>query len=125
MGTMFTLSRHGSFAVESPRRDSQCGNIGTDVLTYRVTVRGVEADLNASGWLLDNNDVPRYFQSRWHSVDVFPSCERLARTACLDLADLIRSNGGNAAYIAVSVSGIPGSEITCEWTRERDERGNA
>lgn len=121
---LITLQREGQFTVNwTHSHNKQCGNVGQQILQYRVVVKGRLNKLGPNGWLMDNNDIPHYFEKRYKSVANFHSCEKIAAIACRELSQIVRSHESELESIAVSVSGIQGSLITCEW-RASDETRN-
>jgi hypothetical protein len=87
-------------------------------MTYHVTVKGREIDC-PQGWLLDNNDVPAYFQETYRRVREFKSCEFIASRAVDAFRRKCQEYRARPSYIRVAVSGIEHSEIACEWHSRR------
>jgi hypothetical protein len=111
-----TLRRKGQFAVTwTESNETQCGALGTQVLSYVVTIVGNEKCLDRQGFLIDNNVVDEYFKERYKKVARFESCERIAMTAC----DELRQRLGKAPIdlIEVSVSGSTQAQLTARWER--------
>ena len=113
-----TLRRSGSVVVGARLIRSQCGYHGERLLTYDVTVSGREIDC-PRGWLLDNNDIPRYFEETYSEVREFKSCEAVASRAVDDFIALTAVYKARPTYNRVAVSGIKDSEISCEWVSRR------
>lgn len=113
-----TLRRTGSVVVGAKLYRAQCGYHGERLLTYDVTVKGREIDC-PRGWLLDNNDIPRYFEETYGNVREFKSCEEVASRAVDAFMKIAASYKATPTYIRVGVSGIKDSEIACEWTSRR------
>jgi len=116
---VLTLRRSGSVVVGARLIRAQCGYHGERLLTYDVTVSGREIDC-PRGWLLDNNDIPRYFEETYGDVREFKSCEAVASRAVDDFITIMtESYKARPVYVRVAVSGIKDSEISCEWHSRR------
>lgn len=115
---VITIRRAGSFEVGWTTHKAQCGYYGERHMTYSVEVRGKETDC-PRGWLLDNNDIPAYFDGAYSKVRVFQSCESIASRAVDAFRVLCRKYDAKPSYIRVAVSGIEHSEIACEWQSRR------
>lgn len=109
------IRRSGAFVVEwSGNSKAQCGYHGEKQLTFDVTIAGREVDC-PQGWLVDNNDVPAYFENTYKRVRTFESCERIASKAVDAFREKCAEYGAVPNYIRVAVSGIENSEIAVEW----------
>lgn len=112
---IITIKRKGSFPVGwTHSHDHQCGQKGTSILHFKVEIQAKHIDLNPNGWIIDNNDIVRYFEEKYKHVKDFLSCEHISMQACRDLYQIIRDGGARARHIAVSTTGISGSWITAE-----------
>lgn len=120
-----SLEREGTFSVHHTRSNrNQCGNRGMTVLHYRVTIEGRPEDLNANGYLLDNNTIPNYFAGKYRNIPNFRSCEEIARQSVKDLCSAVSKEGGHCRRISVSIQAIPGSWISADHS-QGGERVNA
>lgn len=115
MALAITLKRTGVFSVHAEDYSGQCGRLGQTVVRYNVIVRGNK--LNPQGWLLDNTDIPSYFETTFRNVQRFPSCEEMAQTACKDLCAMAEKGGAFPDYVRVGITVIEDSEISAEWRR--------
>ena len=111
-----TIEREGTFAVRwTHSHAKQCGSYGSNVFHFRVAIKGSAARMNKNGWFIDNNDIPAYFKRVYGRVRDFVSCENVVRNACRDFAAFCGKQGSHPEKITVSIQGIAGSWITCEW----------
>lgn len=111
-----TLKTHGSWRVEHEHEaHDRCGPKGvTRQLDYTVTARGAPASLDDQGFLLDWQEVRRYFVETFSSVGHFPSCEQIAIRAVRDIAAMLH---GRCAGIEVTVGFHGGAaELTAQWS---------
>lgn len=113
---VLTLRRSGSFEVGWRTHKAQCGRYGERTMTYDVIIRGLETQC-PKGWLLDNNDIPHYFETRYKRIREFRSCEAIASQAVDDFRRICSRYKSKPFYVRVAVSGIKNSEIACEWER--------
>lgn len=111
---VLTIKRSGSFEVGWTHHKAQCGYYGERHMTYSVEIRGRETDC-PGGWLVDNNDIPAYFETTYRKVRVFQSCESIASRAVDSFRAKCKEYATTPFYIRVAVSGIEHSEIACEW----------
>ena len=110
-----TIRRSGAFVVDwAGNSKAQCGYHGEKQLTFDVTIAGREVDC-PQGWLVDNNDIPHYFENTYKRVSVFRSCEEIASRAVDAFRAQCAVYGAVPNYVRVAVSGIENSEIAVEW----------
>lgn len=110
-----TIEREGSFPVGwKHSHDHQCGEYGTSILHFRVKIEGSTEHLNKKGWIIDNNEITNYFETKYADVYDFQSCEHISAQACRDLEKIVKAGGSHVNLITVSTSGIPRSWITAE-----------
>ena len=112
------IRRRGTFEVGWKAHKTQCGLYGEHIMTYDVVIRGREIDC-PRGWLLDNNDIPGYFETTYKSIREFRTCEYVALSALDAFRVKCRSYSSTPNYIRVAVSGITDSEIAAEWSTRR------
>jgi len=94
---------------------NQCGSVGERRIRYHVAIVGNPSNLNPKGFVLDNNEVQRYFDEKYSKVEGdLPSCELMAMEACEDLA----SRSGCPVRVEVTVGGNPEAGLTAFWTPE-------
>lgn len=118
-----SLNREGSFHVNCVGDDStQCGIRGsTRTLFYKVFIRGREDCLTPEGFIIDNNDVQKYFEETYQHCDVetFPSCETMACRAVRSFHGMFGQGqlaNVKVNHIRVSISGNPQAvNPTAEW----------
>lgn len=111
-----TLKRKGQFAVTwTHTNETQCGSLGTQVLSYAVTIVGNARCLDSNGFLIDNNVVDEYFKEKYRSIGKFESCERIAMVACDDLR--ARLKGKPIESIEVTIAGSSLAQLTARWDR--------
>jgi hypothetical protein len=114
-----TIRRSGTFAVTwSGSNASQCGALGTQVLTYAVVIVGHEQHLTPEGFIIDNNDIHQYFVRTYQNVGDFESCERIAARACRDFRQMFGKGAladVKVSRIEVTISGSPTAGLTAEW----------
>lgn len=111
-----TLDTHGSWRVEheSDGHD-RCGPKGvTRELDYRVKVSGAPALLDDQGFLIDWQDIRRYFIQKFTRLGHFPSCEQIAVHAVRDIAtDMLK---GRCSAVEVTIGFHGGAaELTAKW----------
>lgn len=112
---LIRIARTGSFAVGwRHSHDHQCGNVGTNVLGFDVVIEADGDDLNPSGYIIDNLEIPRYFDTTYSAVKDFVSCETIAKRAVRDLHTLCVAEGARPSLVRVGVSGIEHSMISAE-----------
>lgn len=116
----YEITRTGTFEVGWHDHASQCGTLGEHLMSYTVTIRGSASDC-PKGWLLDNNDIPQYFEGKYRHVQEFRSCESIASDALDAFRLACWKCDASPFYVRVGVSGIRGSEISAEW---QDRRSN-
>jgi len=102
-----TLHRTGDFLVGECKDDStQCGfRRGDREVFFDVTIESDSAMLDASGFILDNNEVQHYFEREYAQVDEFKSCETIALKAIDDLRAIMGED--RCFYVSCQIS--PGS----------------
>jgi hypothetical protein len=116
MPMTMTLERTGQFAVTwTESNENQCGLHGTQILTYRVKITSDTSNLNTQGFIVDNDKIQHYFDTRYKNVKEFGSCEHLAMIACKDLRLLCTKDGAIVKAVDVEISGAPHSKLTCSW----------
>lgn len=110
------IEREGTFAVGwQHSHNHQCGNVGLDVLKYRVCIKADPTNIgNDEGYILDNNDLPRYFKTKYAHVKDFVSCEHIVQVAVRDFEKMCKANKVWPLSIKVSVQGITDSWISAE-----------
>lgn len=117
-----SIYREGTFAVHwTGQNQHQCGNIGTRILGYRVRITAPNDRLDHRGFILDNQDIPEYFERVYQPCVHFESCETVAQRAVNDLLQLFVLGSACATQvytIDVEISGIPGSWIGAHWSSE-------
>lgn len=110
-----TLQRQGTFSVGECGDDTtQCGMRGTRRLNYHVSITSTEKQLDEHGFIIDNNEVQRYFDEKFYRLDRFLSCEAIACQATQDLRTLV----GRRRCTSVTVTIAPGEHagLTAEWS---------
>jgi hypothetical protein len=123
MSLSLVIERHGDFAVTFKGSNaSQCGALGTQILRYVVRITGSEDHLTDQGFIIDNNDIHRYFVNTYKDVQDFESCERIATKACRDFKAMFGVgplSNVHVSEIAVTVGGSPQAGITATWKNTR------
>lgn len=101
-----SLHRTGQFNVNLYAEDStQCGfHRGDRTCFFDVRIDSTSDCLDANGFILDNNEVQKYFDRVYATAEVFPSCELIALRAIADLRDLM----GHDRCYGVEVTIRPG-----------------
>ena len=119
MSMSLVIERRREFAVAfSGAKATQCGAKGTQILSYRVRIGGMEKHLTSQGFIIDNNAIHDYFMAKYRAVQDFESCERIASAACRDFKAMF----GQAPlelvkvrFVEVMVGGSPVAAITSRW----------
>src|SRR5712664_3592271 len=99
------LESHGTFLVGASKDDScRCGPLySSRQLWYKARVVTTPDKLNEKGFVIDWQDVNKYFKQMFsQELDTFPSCERIAVQACVDLVKLL---DGRALELCVTIGG--------------------
>lgn len=115
-----SIQREGNFAIGwEHSHNHQCGNVGLNVLRYRVEIWANHDQLSHDGYILDNNDIPKYFDKKYRDVTDFVSCEKICMFA---VREFMQKFGTDKNYYAesitrikVSIQGISDSWISAEW----------
>lgn len=120
---IMVIRRKGNFAVTNTGSNkNQCGPLGTQVLSYFVSIATKAYRLNGQGFIIDNNDIQNYFTKKFSNVNEFVSCENVAQTACEDFRKMFGHGSKNATKvygICVVITGLPGTaELECSWVRD-------
>ncbi len=79
--------------------------------TYKVEVRWPDSALDEHGFLLDNLEFQRFFDSIGHFTE---SCELLARRCEQELAGLCGTKGEHVS-VDIGVPGLADIEYEAEW----------
>lgn len=110
-----TMTTKGSFHVEhESEAHDRCGPKGvTRQLDYTVTVTGAPASLDVQGFLIDWQDVRRYFAETYSRVGHFPSCEQIAIHAVRDIAAMLPGRCGGVTATVGFHGGA--AELTAVW----------
>lgn len=111
-----TLDTHGSWHVEheSDGHD-RCGpKDATRVLDYRVKVSGAPALLDDQGFLIDWQDIRRYFVTNYTNLGHFPSCEQIAVHAVRDIATGMLRGRCSAVEVTIGFHG-GAADLTARW----------
>lgn len=110
------LERNGFIDVVATGDASRkCGPPGANRLSYRVFVECPDDSLDQDGFLIDHNDLGKYFDEVWSKLIDFPSCERIAAKACRDIHDLMIERGSRPCGIEVTVAAFGQAGITATW----------
>lgn len=98
-----TIERMGYFVVNplAEQRDV-CGLPDNNVLHYKVSIDATPAQLDSRGFIIDNNDIHKYFLG-YKKTPIFRSCELIALDACNYFARKLKG----FVTIRVSISGNP------------------
>lgn len=112
------LNTVGTFTVESANDETcRCGPIGTTrTISYRVLVVSCPADLDPRGFMVDWQDIDRYFTDTFRHLDKFPSCELIAIQAVRDIVSLVGPERCSAVTVIVGTGAIPAG-MTARWSR--------
>jgi hypothetical protein len=112
------LNTTGTFTVESANDETcRCGPIGTTrTISYRVLVISCPADLDSRGFMVDWQDIDRYFADTFRHLDKFPSCELIAIQAVRDIVSLVGADRCSAVTVIVGTGAIPAG-MTARWSR--------
>lgn len=112
---ILTLQRQGEFRVGQCGDDTtQCGMRGTRTLHYDVSIRSTERQLNENGFIVDQLEIQRYFDTRYQVVPRFLSCEEIACEATKGLRKLVGPRRCNS--IKVTIAPGPNAGLTAEWS---------
>lgn len=126
MSTLLSLERNGTFDASSSMIPNahKCAAMETTTYQYQVKIESTGDQLSPEGFLLNNELVQNYFDSRfgpkatkWEAV----SCELIALTSARELAELCRKNGVVPQSVECCIVGSNGAEIRAKWTPERSE----
>lgn len=120
-----TLARRGIFRVGECGDDTtQCGLRGTRRLNYHVSITSTEKQLDRNGFIIDNNEIERYFYEKFARVDRFLSCEEIACQATMDLRKLVGARRCTAVRVTIAPDGIPAG-LTAEWSAKPSHKALA
>jgi len=127
MTMLIRLERSGRFDARRsmvPNRH-KCGSMSSKVYTYHVRIEATDARLTVEGFLLNNEMIGTYFETKyghkakkWDAV----SCELMALTAAKELADTICAQGIDCRTVHVSITGSNGAKITASWEAKHEPR---
>lgn len=118
-----TLTRKGSFTVGECHDDTtQCGMRGSRNLHYSVAITSTERQLDSQGFIIDNNEIQRYFDEQYRKVARFLSCEEIACAACEGLKKLVGSRRCRSIAVTIAPYGTPAG-LTAEWSASPRRRG--
>ncbi len=111
------LEMPGTFLIGEVGDDRfQCGATGEREMQYHVRIICDPTKLTPEGFTIDRSKVKAYFEAKYRRIDVLPSCELMAMTACEDLAALV---GPGACGVEVTMNGHrPEAGLTAIWTAE-------
>ncbi len=107
------LTKAGYFEIGTVTGNDrfQCGAQGERRIRYHVSITGLPERLSKEGFVLNNHAIQEYFDVKYKVVDTLPSCERIAITACEDLAKI----AGCPVRVEVTVGGVPNAGLTAFW----------
>lgn len=116
------MTRKGRFSVwadKETHRENQCGHLDTDIFSFEVEITGSHKSLNQQGFLVDNNEIVTWFAEHYgyersEALEVLPSCERIAMSACDHIKELVR----DCKKVVVRISGNGGDAwLESEWRK--------
>jgi hypothetical protein len=122
MTIMLKLERSGRFNTTRSMIPNahKCGSMGSKVYSYTVRIEATDSRLTVEGFLLNNELVGTYFETKygrkaekWDAM----SCELMAMTAAKELADMICNQGVDCRKVHVSITGSNGAMITASWEK--------
>lgn len=125
MATLLSLERNGTFDASASMIPNahKCASMETTTYQYQVKIESAGDKLSPEGFLLNNELVQDYFDSRygpkahkWEAV----SCELIALTSAREIADLCRKNGVTPHSVECCIVGSNGAEIRAIWTPEQE-----
>lgn len=115
------IQRVGRFRVNfKGPNTNQCGQKNvTRELRYKVEITGDDTVLDQQGFIIDNNDIDRYFQEKYGVEDgfEFQSCENIAQEACKAFRGRLGHRRG-LKKICVTVSGSDVASLSATWKRK-------
>lgn len=114
------MHRFGEFEVKNPRNvESKCGLEGRFKYTYDVYITNDGTVLPPNGFIIDNNDIHKYFADTYESEEPkdVPSCELMALIGLESVKALLplelRIN-----KVIVRIHGTQATYFEAEWERE-------
>lgn len=115
--TLFSITRGGTFSVPIANDAQHCGVIkDVNSFRYEVTCSMKESTLDENGFVIDNDHIQGYFDSKYKEP-LNLSCELLARQAAHDLYELFGERQAGCMDITVKIWGRPDSYIEYRWSR--------
>jgi len=113
--SMLVLTRSGRFKADHMIPNAtKCAAMRTRTYEYKVRIEGTAQKLSPEGYLLNNEHVQTYFDSRWGAQapawDAV-SCERMALTSALELCAKVHAEGTDVRLVSVHIKGSNGAWI--------------
>jgi hypothetical protein len=111
------MVRQGTFVVQKPGVDGQCGAKGTQTFEYKVVLDSSSKHLNSKGFIIDNLLIHQYFVNKYNykSQAKFVSCEMMATIAVRDLRKMFEKANIKVYGIQCSISGMKGATMWARW----------
>lgn len=114
-GMEIELTRGGKFhATTMKDTPTKCGAMRNRSYAYAVRIEARDVHLSPEGFLLNNELVQEYFDTRFgHKAPKWEafSCENMARTAASELCDQLLKSGIVVICVEVSLTGSNGAVI--------------
>ena len=114
-----SLERNGQFhAKHMVPTPCKCASMRTKVYSYFVRINATDAHLTREGFVMNNEEIQTYFDSRfgiraprWQGI----SCERMALLAAKELCKMLLAESIALNEVIVRIKGSNGAwiEATC------------
>lgn len=120
-----SLVRGGSFHADKMVPNAhKCAAMHTKVYRYEVSIRAEAVKLSPEGYVINNERVQAYFDTRWGQLAPKPwdavSCENLALTSAREIGRMLHSEGIECLEVRCMIEGSNGARITATWLPEHD-----
>lgn len=114
----FKMRRVGQFLAKWTTDHTKCGpKTAQPIYTYEVNIE-CDPVLDSNGFIIDNLTIHEYFVKTYGTIPrPAVSCERMAAHGVKSIKRECDRVGTKVRKIAVTVSGMPGAELTAEWSR--------
>jgi hypothetical protein len=110
-----SLERSGQFhAVNMVPTPCKCASMRTKVYSYFVRINASDSHLSREGFVLNNEEIQTYFDSRfgknaatWQGI----SCERMALASARELCQMLLRESVSLTNVIVRIKGSNGAWI--------------